>query len=388
MPGSYRVFNSIDEVDLGDWERVRAASDSSIFMDPRFLAAIEISMKATYQFWYVIGYDAHNHPAACAALCGMTIDVADLAEPRLASIIRRVPKALTRLRGLKALFCGLPGSPGEKNLALTSPDAGPSGLQLLDQAVCDLAVRAGMDVTVYKEFGERDLAWMDALLGHGYRRIPTQPMYFFAPSFIDFAQYCASLSSRYRSSINRSMRKLKSGGVELSIVTDPEDIRRVYTAEVHALHEQMVARAEMNIEVLPIEFFRQLASRLDRKVELIALSRDSRIIAMGWCLHDDSSYHMLYAGLDYRLNPEFDLYFNLMYATLDRALQKRVAKIHVGQTADVFKARLGCRGQPLYAFVKGHGPVMSRLVRYGTRLVLAPTPATPPSDIFRKEGHS
>jgi hypothetical protein len=95
---------------------------------------------------------------------------------------------------------------------------------------------------------------------------------------------------------------------------------------------------------------------------------------------------MLYAGLDYALNAELDLYFNLMYATLDRALHKGVSKIHVGQTAGVFKARLGCSSEPMYAFIKGHGPLMSWLVRRAAGLVLAEMPATPPSDIFRKEG--
>ncbi len=242
-----------------------------------------------------------------------------------------------------------------------------------------------MDIIVYKEFGSDDLAWMDALLDLGYGRIPTQPMQFFRPSFANFAQYCAALSSHYRKQITRSMRKMKSAGVELSIVTDPQEILRLYTAEVHDLHSQMVAKAEINIEVLPIEFFHELASRLQGKVELVALSKDARIIAIGWCLQDASSYHLLYAGLDYQLNHEMDLYFNLMYATLDRALQKQVAKIHVGQTADAFKARLGCYAEPLYAFAKGRGVVMSRLVRYEANSQQGP--ASSRYDIFKKESH-
>ena len=42
---------------------------------------------------------------------------------------------------------------------------------------------------------------------------------------------------------------------------------------------------------------------------------------------------MMYAGIDYPLNRDYDLYFNLMYAGFDRALRKGVKRIHVGQTA-------------------------------------------------------
>ena len=78
----------------------------------------------------------------------------------------------------------------------------------------------------------------------------------------------------------------------------------------------------MKLELLPIEFFHQLTLRLKDEIELIVISKDSNVMAFGWCLHAAPSYHMLYAGLDYQFNPEFDLYFNLHYAALDRALRE------------------------------------------------------------------
>ena len=94
----------------------------------------------------------------------------------------------------------------------------------------------------------------------------------------------------------------------------------LYTPEVHGLYHQMVARVEMKLELLPIEFFHQLTLRLKDEIELIVISKNSNVMAFGWCLHAAPSYHMLYAGLDYQFNPEFDFYFNLHYAALDRAL--------------------------------------------------------------------
>jgi hypothetical protein len=382
MPYTYRIFDSIDDVDLASWERVRSESAASIFTDPRFIAAAEAGMKQSCRFWFVVVYD-DGRPVACACLTAMTIDLADLADPRLAWIIRRVPGMLSRLRKLKVMMCGLPGSPGEKCLALTPTNVSAQVLSLLDAAIGDLAARSAMDVIAFKEFGKDDLEWMSPLLNLGYRRIPSLPMHLFKPSFRDFSHYCAALKTRYRQQINRSTRKLNNTGIELSVLTDPKEILRVYTPEVHALYHQMVAKAELNLEVLPIEFFRQLTSRLNGEVELIALSKDSTIIAFGWCLHASSTYSMLYAGLDYRLNDQFDLYFNLMYAGIDRALRQGVSKIQIGQSASTFKSRLGCYSEPLYVFAKGRGPLMSPLIRYGARLLIAEKPAHPALDIFK-----
>jgi hypothetical protein len=147
----------------------------------------------------------------------------------------------------------------------------------------------------------------------------------------------------------------------------------------------VVARAELKQEVLPVEFFHQLSSCLKGEIELIALAKGSRIVAFAWCLQDGSTYHMMYGGVDYALNADLDLYFNLVYAALDRALRKEVSRIHVGQTANAFKARIGCYAEPLYVFTKGLGPLMSRVVHYGAGLLVARQPAVPPFDIFKDD---
>jgi hypothetical protein len=383
MPYSYRVFDSIDHVDLSSWERVRSGSGGSIFMDPRFIAAAETSMKPLCRFWHTIVNDGDGRPVACACITSMTIDLVDLADPRLAWIIRRAPGVLSRFRKLKVMMCGLPGAPAEKSLAMASTSDSARILALLDQVICDLAERDGMDLIAFKEFGQDDLDAMKPMHQLGYRCIPSLSMHLFKPAFRDFSHYCAALKTRYRQQINRSLRKLKDTSIELSVLTDPEEIVSVYTPEIHALYYQVVAKAELNLEVLPIEFFLQLTARLNGQVEFIAFSRNSTIIAFGWCLHWSSTYTMLYAGLDYRLNEEFDLYFNLMYAGLDRALRKGVSRIQIGQTASTFKARLGCYSEPLYVFVKGRGPLMSPLIRYGGSLLIAEKPAPPVPDIFK-----
>lgn len=383
MPHTHRLFRSIDDVDLATWEHVRVKSGSSIFMDPRFIAAVEFSLKRTCQFWYVIIHDETGQPVACACLTGMTIDLADFADPRLASMLRCMPRPLSKFRKLRILMCGLPGSPGEKNLAFTTRNAEPQIVSLLDRAVCELAAKESTNGIIYKEFGEDDLEWTNSLSELGYRRFAIPSMHFFQPSFDNFPQYCAALKTRYRQQITRSTRKLEGTGVSLSVLTDPQAILDAYTPEVHALYDATVARAEVKLEVVPIEYFHELTRRLEGLVDLIVFSEGSRIIAFGWCLHSGSDYHMLYAGFDHRLNDKLDLYFNLMYAGLDRALRKRASKIHVGQGADSFKSRIGCYSEPLYVFAKGLGPLMSRVVHYGADWLVAQKPTMLPANIFK-----
>jgi predicted N-acyltransferase len=384
MSYSCRVFDSIARIDRSAWQQVCSLARAPIFMDVRFAAAVEASMQPNCRFWYVIVDDENGRPAACAGLHAMTIDLTDFADPRLAGMIKRLP-GVTKFRRLKALFCSMPGAPGDRTIAMTPAANSAQVLAQLDAELDKLGGFIGADTIMYKEFGPADLEWTNSLLGLGYRRIVIPPMHLLPPSFADFSEYCAALRTRYRQQVNRSIRKLKHSGIETKVLTETEEILRLYLPEVHAMYCEMVARSDVKLEIFPIEYYQELTKHLSGQVELVALVKDTRIIAFGWCLYDSSTYHMMYAGLDYSLNRDYDLYFNLMYAGFDRALRKRLQRIHVGQTATVFKSRMGCDSEERYVYAKGCGPVMRPFFYYGAQFVVRKMPPNPPSDIFKRD---
>jgi predicted N-acyltransferase len=383
MAYTYRLFASINDVDLIAWERLRVECGASVFLDPRFIGAVETSMRENCRFWYVIVYQEDGRPVACACLTGMAVDLANFADPGLAWVMHRLPAWLSRLRHWKLMFCGFPVSTGHHALALAPQCASQQILSMLDGVIDKLALEMGADAVVYREFEQDDLEWANPLLKLGYHRVATPPAHFFKPSFNDLQHYCAALKSHYRKQIKRSMRKLEQAGVKTTILTEPEQILKVYTPGVHGLYHQMRDRAETKFDTLSIDFLRELPRRLGHHVNLILLADGPKIFAFGWCLRTNSHFHMMYAGLDYALNEKLDLYFNLHYAALDCALRYRVSKIELGLTAESFKARLGCYSEPLYVFMKGLGPLMSFMVRCGANLLFTQTPATPPFDVFK-----
>jgi len=385
MALSYRLFNSIGDVDLADWQRVTNKYGISIFMDPKFIAAVEIGMGESCRFWHIIIYDETSRPVACASLSTISIDLAYVSPPLMASIMRRIPPVISNLRQIKVLLCGLPISAGQNNLAIASPYHYREALSVLDAAISQLAIEMRSHAIVYKEFGKNHLERMNALLDVGYRQVATEPMHIFtADRFLDFADYCAKLKSNYRNQIIRSIKKFRRRQVDVSVLSDAREIKRIYTPEVHNLYYQVVDNAEMRPERLPTEFFHQLATRLEGNVELIVFSQDKRIVGFGWCLDAASIYHMLYMGFDHEINSELDLYFNMVYAAFDRALRRRVAKIHVGQTASSFKARLGCQAEPLYMFVRGRGLFLPVIIRWASHLI-ARQPAIPVFNVFKTD---
>ena len=82
-------------------------------------------------------------------------------------------------------------------------------------------------------------------------------------------------------------------------------------------------------------------------------------------------------GYELTLNADADLYFNVMLENLDFALRRGVRSIHVGQTANEFKSRVGCYADPRHFYVKARNPVDHLVLRL-LHPYLFPAPPEPP----------
>jgi predicted N-acyltransferase len=374
------LFETSAEIDRAGWQKVCAGA--STFMDLRFLAAVEAGMKPACQFRFAMVYDG-DEPVACAGITAMQVDFTDFGDPRVSWLVKYNP-LLWRFRRMKMLFCSLPGSPGDRSLVIAPGADSARVLALLDEQMVRIAHELRLDAIVYKEFMPDHIRWMDPLLAHGYARVEIPPMHVLDPAFSSFSAYCAALRTRYRQQVTKSTRKLKDSGITTTVLTDPDEIMRLYTRDTHAMYVEMTLKSDLRIEVLPYEYYRELVRAMPDRVELVSLIKDDRIVGFGWCLNDGDTYHMMYAGIDYAINRQYDLYFNLMYAGFDRALRKGVKRIHVGQTATAFKSRMGCFSEPRHIYAKGVGFFMSRIFRYGSNFLVIKKPSNPPSDIFKR----
>ena len=385
-PAGYhvRLVDTAADLPATDWA-TGCEIAGSVFMDPRFLSSVEHAFRGQARFHHALVYDEAARPQGWASLCSFPVDVTTLAGPGVQSVVRRIRLALPRLGLLRTFFVGLPVSLGQSHLVFAPGADAAAVIGALDAAVEEAAARDGAWLVVWKEFDEAAVADLDPrLLARGYRRAESPVMHELEVRFPDFAGYCAALTSHYRNDIRRSERKFRAAGLRVVHLRDPEEIRRRYTADVHRLYEAVVARATVKLETLPVEFFRELTRRLPGLVSLTVIYDGDRIVAFNWGLMDGRVHHFLFCGMDYSAARDADLYFNLMYHQLDDALRGGPARIEVGQTADMFKARLGCRASARYFYVKGGRPTARAALARGFRLVFPDRPPVPSYAVFRR----
>src|SRR6185437_2741104 len=321
MTLSYQIYETIDQVPVDDW-REASQEDSHGFMDPNFLRAVERGLEGQARIYHVLIHEEGGKPVACASLSLMPVDLLLLAGPRVQKAVGWVRKLAPNLGKVNVLMCGLPFSAGQSHLAF-APDADRArAVLLLDTLLRQLARTHRARLIVFKEFGDDARAYLDPLQERGYCRAPSPASYVMPKSFASLADYCAALKRHYRYNIRSSRQKFERAGCRVVQLEDPEEIRRVYTPEVHRLYEAVVAKADLKLEVLPHSFFHELAAQLPGRATLTVLYRQERLIALAWGLAAGPESHGLFCGIDADHNAECDLYFNVVYQYLDYAYRR------------------------------------------------------------------
>jgi hypothetical protein len=378
------VFSSFDDAPAA-WSDLCARSD--LAMDLDVLGAFQRTTIDQCRCWGVVVYD-HGAAVGCAALTFFETELADISQPlfaRLREFIRGVWPGFMRI---KVLFCGLPVPSGSTHLRVF-PGADPGRVMLVtaevDRVMRRIAGAVGATLLVFKELEDPSGALAQALRQEGYMSGDIPPMHLLNRSFDSFASYCNALRSRYRAQIRRSRIKLEANGFELLSGRGRAFFDAYWNDETHQLYVAVQRRADQKLELLPSAFFRQLAHALGDEVSLTLILRAGRVCAFTFAITRSGAHYNLYSGLDYALNGEGDLYFNLFYGDLDQAFRSGATSVHLGQTSDSFKSRLGSTAQPLHFFVRAQSTWLNAALRLLAPIIFPKTRPVRSQDVFTCE---
>jgi hypothetical protein len=387
------VFHRIGDVDAPAWNALRQ-DNRDLFMDPRFLEAVENGMAADSKFWHVIFYDDDGRPIATASLCSYRVDAALLASGLVKRIASAVGRVLPQLVTFRVMFCGLCFSAGQNHLRF-APDADTGViLRQLDELLLALGRKERAKCIVFKEFGPDEVQVTDALLGLGYQRAESLPMNHVEPVYASFDEYLARQKSSRRYAIRKSQKKFSASGLRVVQILGGEGAAEIFTDEVYKLFETVFDRAKVRLEKVSAEVFRELAGRLPENTAWTFIYQGERVVAFAASLFSSVSYHQMFVGYDAAVNEQTDLYFNLFFYAIDRAYRQNVDVIHVGQSADEFKhQKLNCYQRPLYFYIKGIDWATRKVIeRFATSLFPPhyvprdrPAPARASSDVESRE---
>jgi predicted N-acyltransferase len=382
---SHSIYTSITEIPRHEWDLL-TADDDDLTMDFRLIHAYETTMAGQCSCFAVVIRDEAQKAIALACACLFRVDAGLF--PWLNKIVAGVRKVWPNCLKFGVLFCGLPIPAGQSHLRIAPHADRAAVLTELDGALRHLARDQGAMIVVVKEFSAPECDGLQTLLDRGYLRGEIPARHVLAGEFVSFDNYLDALKARYRSEVNRSLKKFREMGLRAVQVRGPVDLPRIYTDEVHRLYEAVQKRSEYRLELYPAQFMRELGRQFGDDASLTCIYRVDKLIGFTIGLVRGSIYHNLYSGLDYESRTETDLYFNLFYRDLDFAWRRGAKVVHLGQTSDDFKSRLGSESEPMYLFIRPTNRAIRWAFKRLSRWALPRMEPVKPCHVFKAPEHA
>ena len=163
-----------------------------------------------------------------------------------------------------------------------------------------------------------------------------------------FEEYLQAMRSNYRYRTNKAIRKWH--GVKVDILPPSE-----FDQNMYLLYEAVYAKSNAKLEKLTFDFFRNLTT----KARLIRASHKEQLLGFCVIIPEDDELVFLFTGFDYRLNRQFDIYYNLLLEILRFGIANNYALIDFGQTAEETKLKLGAQMYGLEMYIGHSNPIIN-----------------------------
>lgn len=368
---TYVLCSSTKDLNAEHWQAV-CSQYSHPYMDLRFIRAVEASMGAPAKYWFATFYDAASQPVACACYALYLVDGGIFLPPGVQSWFNTIRKVWRSFFQFKVLLQGLPVTTGESQLAVVPGVEMTKLAPLLDEIACKLARAEGSNFISVKELDESSAALLAPLENHGYRRADSVLTWTLKSEFASFDDYYNTRTKRTRANMRKYMKRFEDAGLRFKHVKGGEGADVLYTDDVHELYMAVFRRAAVKFEVLPAEFFREVARQMSDDSRFTFVYQGDKIVGYVLGLNSPHTHFLLLCGMDYNLNAQSDLYFNLLYRALEFAIADRTPFIRVGASADEFKKRLGSTSKRLYFYVKSPNAIVRWILNRVFPLVFPP----------------
>ncbi len=371
------VHADVGEIDPREWDGLLAADD--LQASHRFARVCRDARIEDAVLRHVV-VRRRGRIAATASLTRMTVSIDLLSPGPLRGIADAVRQARPRFLRLPFVFCGLPVSFGASSLRFAADADVDAALGAVARAMEEFAEESGATLLCFKEFTGAESSRLGALGPLGYFAAPSLPGCALRAPWGDFAGYVGAMRAGYRRQVRGSLAARERVPLELTRAED-------FAAEcprIHALYEQVMDRAEHQLERLPLGFFERLAAEMGPDASALLLRHEGRLEAAAVLLHSGRTLTFLIAGIDYSHHRADLAYPNLVLEVVAEAIRRGATRVELGQTSYALKTRLGGVPEPRWIHLRHRGARRHGLLRAAAP-VLFPETRVPARRVFARE---
>ena len=167
-------------------------------------------------------------------------------------------------------------------------------------------------------------------------------------NWISLDDYINDLSRKYRARVT----KILSAGSELvEKQLELADLEQ-YREDTFSLFQDVLDQQPFLLTSPAPDHLVQLKKCHGADFEVCGLFLDGKMVAFYSGFVHEHTYEVYHVGLNYQLNNKYQLYFNLLYGSLGRAIALKKSRLNLGRTSFDAKASMGAHAEDYIYFFK------------------------------------
>lgn len=372
---SIRVENSIKDIQEV-WDTV--APKENLFLQSTYLQTLENFPPEKMSFKYIIFYK-ENRPIGIAYNQIFKLNIEESLQQseeeehtnKVNCIIRAFSNAAKKWFIKRAefnlLICGNLLLTGEYGFHFNTPINDPQTASLIQEALDTLQgildkEQTKVSVHLLKDYKiETCDELKEQLKKETYHPFLMQPSMCMEirPNWDSFDNYLGDMSSKYRV---RAKRARKKGSAIVKKELSLDEIK-AHEERIYELYKMIADGAGFNAFLLHKQYFTELKRDLGDRYKLTAYFIDNQIVAFYTSIFNYKEMDAHFLGVDGTYNREHQVYLNILYDLVNRAIEGGVARIDFARTALEIKSSVGAVSQDMLCFFKHRSTLSSKVLQ-------------------------
>ncbi len=272
---------------------------------------------------------------------------------RARHLLNRIKRLTPNIFSVKALICGMPMGKGFIGIAGDNRKIVDAIFKRMEQ----IARHEKAPIIAFKDFSGNYINNLDTLLDKGFVKMDGLPYAEMDLTFTNFEEYMMSrLSGASRYDLRRKFKKVDgSVKIDTEIV---DELKGGVLEEVYGLYLQMIDKHEMNFEIVPIEFFRNIPKNMPGNVKFFLWRIEGKLVAFLFCLISGETIIDYYLGLDYEVAHKYHLFFIKHRDVMSWAINNGFKRYEMGVSGYEPKKRLGFDFTRQHIYARHRNPVV------------------------------
>lgn len=121
--------------------------------------------------------------------------------------------------------------------------------------------------------------------------------------------------------------------------------------QLYALYSLRAENASFNIATLQPSYFHKISGELPDNAHYLLYYKGEELVGFMCMIHDRNTLDAQFTGYNDEVNPEHDIYLNLLYDVIATGIDLQVKRICFARTALEIKSSVGAKPRDLYCYM-------------------------------------